>query len=378
MEHTIKFYPVNNADCTLIKLSNGKTVIIDCQFFSNLNDENGKQVLYDVKADLLKELSKDSDGHPFVDLFINTHPHKDHCLGFGDHFYSGKIGDYDDEKDKDKIIIGELWVTPIVMSNDECEDAKDVRKEAKRRRKLYKDDDTFKGSYGNYLRIIGYDKDKEFDKRYSYIPGTTVSTANGSSLKWLDMFIHAPFKEDIEGSKATNNKNDASIVIQYAFKIEGFVNPKCKLLIGGDAEHDIWQHILDNNQDDTNLQWNIFLSPHHCSWTFFNDTNKKDEVCESANEILARQIGDRSYIIASSKEIKEEDQDPPSFQAKKEYKKRLKTKDNFRNTAVDHKVNGISQPIVFYIDKHGKRKKEYNTEAAGNSVYNRPAPRAGK
>lgn len=378
MEHTIKFYPVDNADCTLIKLSNGKTIIIDCQFFSDLNDKDGKQVLYDVKADLLKELSKDSDGHPFVDLFVNTHPHEDHCLGFGDHFYSGKVGDYDDDKDKDKIIIGELWVTPIVMSNDECEDAKDVRKEAKRRRKLYKDDESFNGSYGNYLRIIGYDKDKKFDERYSYIPGTTVSTANGSSLEWLDMFIHAPFKEDIEGSKTTNNKNDASIVIQYAFKIEGCVTPKCKLLMGGDAEHDIWQHILDNNQDDANLQWHIFLSPHHCSWTFFNDTNKKDEVCESAEEILARQIGDRSYIIASSKEIKEEDQDPPSYQAKKEYKKRLKTKDNFRNTAVDHKVNVIPQPIVFYIDKHGKRKKEYNTEAAGNSVYNRPAPRAGK
>ena len=193
MEHTIKFYPVDNADCTLIKLSNGKTIIIDCQFFSDLNDKDGKQVLYDVKADLLKELSKDSDGHPFVDLFVNTHPHEDHCLGFGDHFYSGKVGDYDDDKDKDKIIIGELWVTPIVMSNDECEDAKDIRKEAKRRRKLYKDDDSFKGSYGNYLRIIGYDKDKKFDERYSYIPGTTVSTANGSSLEWLDMFIHAPF-----------------------------------------------------------------------------------------------------------------------------------------------------------------------------------------
>ena len=150
------------------------------------------------------------------------------------------------------------------------------------------------------------------------------------------------------------------------------------MLIGGDAEHDIWQHILGNNQDDSNLQWNIFLAPHHCSWTFFNDTNKKDEVCESADKILARQIGDRSFIISSSKEIKEEDQDPPCYQAKKEYKKRLKTKDNFRNTALDHKVNGIPQPIVFYIDEHGKRKKEYNTESAGNSVYSRPAPRAGK
>lgn len=36
MEHKIKFYPVGNADCTLIKLSNGKTIIIDCQIKMHL------------------------------------------------------------------------------------------------------------------------------------------------------------------------------------------------------------------------------------------------------------------------------------------------------------------------------------------------------
>ena len=100
MEHKIKFYPVNNADCTLIKLSNGKTIIIDCQFLADLNDDKGKQVMYDVKADLLKELNKDSQDHPFVDLFINTHPHEDHCLGFGDHFYIGSADEYDDNNNE--------------------------------------------------------------------------------------------------------------------------------------------------------------------------------------------------------------------------------------------------------------------------------------
>ena len=28
MEHKIKFYPVGNADCTLVKLNNGKTIVI--------------------------------------------------------------------------------------------------------------------------------------------------------------------------------------------------------------------------------------------------------------------------------------------------------------------------------------------------------------
>ena len=91
MEHTIKYYPVGNADCTLIKLDNGMTIIVDCQILSDLTDGKGKQINYDVKADLLKELKKDTSGRPYVDLFISTHPHDDHCKGFEDNFYHGKI-----------------------------------------------------------------------------------------------------------------------------------------------------------------------------------------------------------------------------------------------------------------------------------------------
>ena len=68
VKHYVKFYPVDNGDCALIKLSNGKTVIIDTQI-REITDAN-KNDVYDVKADLLKELKKDSEGRPFVDLFI--------------------------------------------------------------------------------------------------------------------------------------------------------------------------------------------------------------------------------------------------------------------------------------------------------------------
>ena len=53
MEHLIKFYPVENADCTLIKLNNGITIIVDCQLFDSLNDEDGNRIRYDVKKELL-------------------------------------------------------------------------------------------------------------------------------------------------------------------------------------------------------------------------------------------------------------------------------------------------------------------------------------
>ena len=53
MEHIIKFYSVGNADCTLIKLDNGKTIIVDCQILADLTDGHGQQVMFDIKADLL-------------------------------------------------------------------------------------------------------------------------------------------------------------------------------------------------------------------------------------------------------------------------------------------------------------------------------------
>lgn len=118
MEHLIKFYPVENADCTLIKLDNGKTIITDCQILDNLNNDKGIQVRFDVKADLLKELGKDRNGNPFVDLFVSTHPHDDHCKGFEGNFYHGDPKDYNKNTNKDEIIIGELWVTPRGVGNE--------------------------------------------------------------------------------------------------------------------------------------------------------------------------------------------------------------------------------------------------------------------
>lgn len=377
MEHIIKFYPVGNADCTLIKLDNGKTIIVDCQILADLTDGHGTQVMFDIKADLLKELNKDSLGRPFVDLFISTHPHDDHCKGFAGNFYHGDVANYDKDKNKDEIIIEELWITPRGLKNDLSAPAEDIRKEAKRRRELYDDDANFYGTKGNCLRIIGYDKDREYDGRYCYVPGKLVTSVHGSSLSWLEIFIHAPFKEDVETSKKEDDQNATSIVVQLGFKIAGYIGYKSKVLMGGDAEHEIWQHILDNNTDEEKLKWNIFLAPHHCSWSFFNDSDNKEETKLSAENILNKQIGNSAHIVASSNEIKDDDNNPPCYEAKQEYVKKLKAgSSHFLNTATHSKVGSISQPIVFKINENGKTLRE-NATVAGTFSISNPAPRAG-
>ena len=255
--------------------------------------------------------------------------------------------------------------------------AEDIRREAKRRQKLYNNDTYFEGTKGNYLRIIGYDKDKEFDNRYCYVPGKLVTSVHDSSLSWLEIFIHAPFKEDIETSKKEDDKNATSIVVQFGFKIEECPGYKCKVLMGGDAEHEIWQHILDNNTDEEKLKWNIFLAPHHCSWSFFNESDNKKEIKPSSENILDKQIGSKAHIVASSNEIKNDDNNPPCYEAKQEYVKRLKLgSSHFLNTATHSKVGSISQPIVFKINENGKTLRE-NATVAGTSSISNPAPRAG-
>lgn len=373
MEHKIKFYPVGNADCTLIKLGDGTTILIDC-FINNEKDNEGK-ALFDVKKDLLDELAKDSYGHPLVNLFINTHPHDDHCTGFEDNFYHGYPADYDDEKNDGQIVIGEMWVPPMDFDNNiGSKDAIAIRKEAKRRRDIYNKDSSYQGEEGNYLHMIGYDKDKNFDSRYGYVPGTLVNNFNGIGQKYIKIFIHAPFKENVQKGKQTDDKNETSIVMQLKFYMDDKANPVCKFLTGGDAEHDVWQQIIDNNKDDVDLEWHIFQAPHHCSWTFFND-HGKDDVLESATEILNKQIGS-PYIVASSEKIMMGDPTPPSYPAKKEYLKKLDNDDQFRNTAINKDSNGNVQPIVFKIGEHGKELEEYSSKVRPEVGY-KAAPRAG-
>lgn len=378
MEHVIKYYPVGNADCALVKLSNGRTIIIDCYFREVEKDKDGNPTIFDVKEDLLSELNK-KNGRPYVDLYINTHPHDDHMTGFSDHFYCGKPDDYDDKKDKDKIIVGELWVTPPTFTNKIADTVACLRKEAKRRRALYDNDAEYQGEFGNFLRIIGYDQDKEFDKRYGYIPGKIVKEVDGHRLQWLEIFLHAPFKEEVSESKDKEDQNLTSIVMQFAFKVEEKDDVVCKAIFAGDAEYPVWEHILENNKDENNLKWNILLAPHHCSWTFFstNDSDKEN-IMDAAKTILEDyQIGEGAHIIASSYEIKDDGKNPPCYQAMKQYKKYLKKKENFRCVATEN-VNkkGVAQPLVYTIGQHGKTLKTMSVGATEKAISN-PAPRAG-
>jgi len=378
ISHKIKFYPVGNADNTFIKLEDKTTVLIDCQIREGEEDTNGIKI-YDVKSDLLKEVQKDADKNPFIDLFILSHPHEDHCKGFEKNFYQGKPSDYNDaNRKKNEIIIGEIWVTQMIFSNDLCDDASAIRKEVKRRKQLFESGSKDINNYGDRLRIIGYNENDVTVEGLHYTPGHTIDLINGEKNDYLSFFIHGPFKSDLVIGRTEKDHNTTSIILQAQFRVVKNGEIKTKAIFGGDADLYVWEKVVDiseNNNNSDKLEWDLFLAPHHCSWTFFNDTPYKDNKTpkESAFRFLDYK-NSNADIIASSVEIIDNETNPPCFQAKEEYVKKI-GKNHFLNTGIN-KNNKAPEPIIYLIDEDGFTFEKAISSAA-STILTSSTPRAG-
>ena len=109
----------------------------------------------------------------------------------------------------------------------------------------------------------------------SYIPGEIIKEVNGKSMSLLEFFVHSPFKDSLVEGRAEADKNATSIVMQARFKYTSTATqPSALYLFGGDADHYIWKEIQEQctaHDNDDKLNFDIFMAPHHCSWTYFNN-----------------------------------------------------------------------------------------------------------
>jgi len=364
----IKYYPVGNGDTSLIKIGNAN-IITDCKIREVKDD------IYDVKKDLVEEL-EERDGKSYTDIFILTHHDNDHCQNFGKHFHTGKVSSY--VESDEKIIIDELWVNEYILGDDNVSDDSDagiIRKEVKRRRNLYKNNDNSRSERGNRLVLIGYDDNDNFTNVPQYVPGNIVSEANGQSFDKFDLFIHAPFKADVVDCNAIGDRNMSSVVYQARFYKNNGTDYSCRILHGGDADHYRWATIKEKSEKNKNtdaLEWDIFQTPHHCSWTFFNDTPYKDddkdidnsEPKQTSLDILNYKLTG-AKVVATSKLVVDDKDNPPHYPARNEYVD-VVGKTNFENTQKfydDHK-----KAVVFEINDYGATLKRAATAVIGTGV----------
>jgi hypothetical protein len=344
--NSIKFYPVGNGDTSLLTLSENQHILIDCKID---NDASTNKDKFDIKEDLNSLLPKNGDGRSHLDVFILTHPDNDHCAGFKDNFFCDDPANYDQNaKDRKAIIIDELWFSNTLFDRFKdplSEAAKNFKAEAKRRKDLFKKDPEKGKLAGNRIVLIDFKDDCKDDGLDSLIlePGTSTNVFNTKTKSDFSIFVHGPFKTPTPDSQ---DRNETSVIMQIRFGSSA--DPMQALaFLAGDADYNRFKRLLDE-RDDESIQWDLLLSPHHCSWTFFNMTPQAEypDPQESAIEYLKRQRGS-GIVVASCKEILNNDDNPPHYQAKKEYLKEIE-EDDFYSTADECLI-----PLVFEATKNG-------------------------
>lgn len=357
-------------------------IMVDCRIRDSSGGlDNPDQ--FDVKADLIKRLKKktiyETKDVLYTDIFILTHGDDDHLHGFERHFYQGDPKEYKQKnKANGEILIDVLWFSPMVMGTAANEDEKCFNKEAKRRIKLHRDKSKEKDLPGNRIVIIGKDGNENLDglDLVRKVPGEIVQRFNNRNLSSFSIFIHSPYQEHLTDEEV--DKNRVSVVFQARFKVSAQATDFCTLaMFGGDSDHKAWKTILEktkkykNDVKEQALKWDLLLACHHCSWTFFNDTKYEDhpEPVKTSLEVLDNKRAN-AKVIASSKEIKNDDDNPPHNPAKQEYVKKV-TLANFLNTATHNKVGNTPQPIVFEISALGPippKQLEGTARVAGTSA----------
>lgn len=326
MPASLAFFPVSNGDMTLLRLDNGQTILIDINIRTAADDENDDTA--DVAADLRNRLKRDGDGRLYVDVFLSTHPHQDHITGLRNHFHLGPPGEWN--KDNDKIIIREMWSSPVVFRRADsqtplCEDAKAWAREARRRVKRFRDVG-FDTVPGDRILIMGEDIDGKTDDILDIVVtlDESVTAANRVKADVFEARLLAPLPAESDEEEEDLSTNESSVVLRFSLT-GGGVGDRCRFLTGGDAEVAIWQRLWQRH-GDANPDWlsyDVLQTPHHCSWRSlsfdsWSDLGEDAEVDEDARSALS-QTRKGADIVASSKPIKDDDDNPPHHRAKQEY-----------------------------------------------------------
>lgn len=370
MTASIEFFRVANGDMTLVTLDGGgRTILIDCNIRKSADDPDDDTP--DVATQLKARLKTDSAGRHYVDAMVLSHPDEDHCRGLKRHFHLGPPSDQ--SADSDKILIREMWSSPIVFrraSKDHklCMDADAWSCEARRRVRLYERQGY--ATEGDRVRILGEDEDGKTDNLRSILTkaGESLRSLNGSDDGSFEALLLAPrprTSDESNEEEETVTKNNSSVILRFKLR-SGASADACRFLTGGDADVGIWERLWKRHKADPGpaLSYDLLQAPHHCSWRSlswdsWSENGEDAEVSADARSALS-QTRDGAVLVASSKAISDDDSDPPCIRAEREYKAIAKAaKGEFACVG-----DGGPEPLAFTVEPGGVTRKTVAKAAA--------------
>ena len=367
----ITFYPVGNGDMTLLELESGARVLID------INIRQAGEGIRDVAKDLRSNLATDAKGRPYVDAMVLSHPDQDHCRGLEEQFHLGPLTEYDDKAETKKIVIREMWSSPIIfrrasVNHTLSDDAKAWNKEARRRVAQFRENGI--GANSDRILVLGEDADGKTDDLDDILirREESITKVAGQAQTNFSALLLAPLPATDEDDETALTKNESSVIINYTIGV-GKTSDAVRFISGGDAEVLIWERLWQTHKTNSSvLQYDLLCAPHHCSWhslsyDSWSEKRRKAVVSEEALKALAQAL-DGAAIVASSNEIKDDDVDPPCIRAKEEYESILKdVTGEFYNTACYPDAKD-PEPLVFEVTAGGLGKPSKKTAKGAASA----------
>lgn len=348
MHPKLRFFPVNNGDTTLIQ-ADDYVVLTDINYRDACTDDTHEA--YDFAPELREACRQAQDGHA-LDVFVLTHPDKDHLGGAAKLLHMGSPGAYDPDGSNSLIFVREIWVSPYALNPGyETDISRPVLQEIRRRNRLR---GTPEGTRdGNRLKVLSAN-------------GGELTGRLGQALEWRllaptaqEASIAPPNPQDPDAPRPSSN--DSSLVMRWTLRCG---QAQGRVLLGGDAGVDVWERIWrDYKATPDVLRWDVLLAPHHCSRSPM--ARKDDETGEYTYSIAALsalgQVEGDGFVVSSSKPVKRDDDNPPSWEAKQRYLdilRRTNSQDVERRFLNPESHNiGKPSPVVFELSEAGLIRK---------------------
>lgn len=365
--HSVRFFPIGNADSCLIELENGRRALFD---FADMRDPNNQ---YDLRCDLEKELRDRMGADKQIDVVAFTHLDTDHCKRAKDVFYLEHAEKYQDEE---RIKIKTMWVPAAAILEVGVEgQARTLRAEARHR-----------FIEGKGIRVFSRpDQLDDFLIERGIDPATrrNLITDAGNlcpefniAADGVEFFAHSPFAEHCDGKLIV--RNQSALFMQATFNVKG---RETKLILSADVDHatiDDIVRVTRFHENDARLEWDINNIPHHCSYTSLAAEKGSDETepSDRLKWLYEEQARANAIAVSTSDPIPSEDTvQPPHRQAANYYKRAVRDNDGQFIVSMEHPSKTKPKPLVIEIGGNG-----YTIlKAAGGAsvLLGNSAPRAG-